>query len=47
MMVHAEGSLPGTDMRSVLQMIAGEAASAFFLPVLPARGLPALSLIHI
>ncbi len=41
MMVHAEGSLPGTDMRSVLQMIAGEAASAFFLPVLPARGLPA------
>lgn len=43
MMVHAEGSLPGTDMRSTLRIIAGEAASAFFLPVLPARGLPASS----
>lgn len=44
MMVRAEGSLSGTDMRSTLQIIAGEAEPAFYLPVLPARGLPATAL---
>ena len=43
MRVHAEGSLPGTDMRRALHAIAGEAAPSFFLPILPARGYPATS----